>query len=179
LLLALAAGCGSDPVSVSDVVDLRLSLSSGDVSGGNLLDEKNVNTESGNPYGVFVQTARDEIGGEPSRITVENAAVTVESTSTNVSTLGGVFLGVTKVEFVMNGSTTRYMVASRDVLAADGAGLVPFSVSFDSGSIPAADYSDLASGSFKVVISGPAAVGFAGANADADLLVSLTFKAYE
>ena len=175
----LAGACSDDPVSVSDVVDLKLVLSSGDVSGGNLLDEKNVNTESGNPYGVFVQMAQESIGGDPSRITVEATGVTVDATSRNVTMLGAVFAGATKLEFVMNGSATAHTVATRNVVAADGAGPVPFDVTFDSDKIPDADYADLASGSFKVVLSGPAASTFAAANADADITLSLTFKAYE
>ncbi len=175
----LAVGCSDDPVSVSDVVDLKLTLSSGDVANGTLQDEKNVNTESGNPYGAFVQTARDEIGGEPSRIAVTATAVTIESTSTNVTTLGGVFLGATKLEFIMNGSSTPYTVATHGVLAADGAGPVQFDVDFDSDEIPAADYTDLGGGSFKVSLSGPPAAGFAAANADADIILSLTFEAFE
>jgi hypothetical protein len=178
-LFMFGAGCGDDPVSVSDVVDLKLSVSSGDVQNGMLLDEKNVNTESGNPYGVFVQSARDEIGGEPSRITVDGAAVSIDPSSNNVTTVGAVFLGATKIEFVMNGSTTHYAVATRDVLAADGGGPVEFTVDFDSDDIPAADFTDLASGSFKVAISGPPAASFPGANADANLKISLTFSAFE
>jgi hypothetical protein len=51
--LLLFAACGDDPVSVSDQVDLKITISSGDVAGGIMAADKNVNTES-NPYGVFV-----------------------------------------------------------------------------------------------------------------------------
>ena len=180
LALALAAGCSDDdPVSVSDVVDLKLTLSSGDVSNGSLYDEKNINTESGNPYGAFVSQARTEIGGDPSHIAVTGTAVTVEATSKNVTMLGAVFAGATKFEFIMNGSTTRYAVATKDVVAADGAGPVSFAVNFDSDAIPAADYAELASGSFKVALSGAPAAGFEAANADADITISMTFEAFE
>jgi hypothetical protein len=177
--LVLAVGCSDDPVSVSDVVDLKLTLSSGDVANSTLLDEKNVNTESGNPYGAFVQKARDEIGGEPSHISVTATAVTVDATSNNVTMLGQVFAGATKFEFVMNGSTTRYAVATKDVVVGDGAGPIPFAVDFDSDRMPQVDYADLAAGSFKVSLSGPPAAGFAAANADADITISLTFEAFE
>lgn len=178
-LLVLAVGCSDDPVSVSDVVDLKLTLSSVDVENGTLLDEKNINTESGNPYGAFVQKARDEIGGEPSRIAVTGTAVTVDATSRNVTTLGGVFLGTTRFEFIMNGSTTRYVVATKDVVGGDGAGPIQFAVDFDSAPMPAADYTDMAGGSFKVALSGPPAAGFETANADANITISLTFEAFE
>jgi hypothetical protein len=171
-------GCGDDdPVSVSDVVDLKLTLSSGDVDNGTLYDEKNVNTESGNPYGVFVAMAREEIGGDPSHIAVTGAAVTVEATSNNVTTLGEVFTGPATFEFVM--ASTRHVVATKDVVAADGAGPVTFAVDFDSDTIPDADYAELAAGSFKVALSGPPAADFEAANADADITISLTFEAFE
>ena len=179
LPIALLAACSDDPVQVSDVVDLKITVSSGDVTAGVLQDEKNVNTESGNPYGVFVQGARDEIGHDPSHITVDGTSITLQATSKNVTTLGAVFAGSTKLEFIMNGSSARYAVATRDMLAADGAGPVAFTVDFDSDDIPEADYADLASGSFKVMLSGAPAAGFEAANADADLTMSLTFSAYE
>ena len=178
-LFLLAVGCGDDPVSVSDVVDLKLTLSSGDVANNTLLDEKNVNTESGNPYGAFVAKAREEIGGDPSHVAVTGTAVTVDATSRNVTMLGQVFTGATKFEFIMNGSTTRYAVATKDVVAGDGAGPIQFAVNFDSDKIPDGDYADLASGSFKVALSGPPAAGFATANADANITISLTFEAFE
>jgi hypothetical protein len=178
-MFVLAFGCGDDPVSVSDVVDLKLTLSSGDVANNTLLEERNVNTESGNPYGAFVASARDQIGGDPSHIAVTGTAVTVDASSNGVTMLGQVFGGATKFEFIMNGSTMRYVVATRNVVAGDGAGPIQFAVDFDSDTIPDADYADLASGSFKVVLSGPPAAGFASANADANLTLSLTFEAFE
>jgi hypothetical protein len=178
--LVLVAACGDDPVSVSDVVDIKLSLSSGDVAGdGTMVADKNINTESGNPYGAFVQFARDEIGGDAGRITVDGAAITVDATSSGITDLGEVFLGVTTVEFVMNGSSAIYPVATRAVVLDDGPGPVEFDVDLDSDDIPDEDFADLASGSFKVAISGTAADGFEAANADADMTVSLTFSAFE
>lgn len=180
LPLVLLLGCGDDdPVSVSDVVDLKLTLSSGDVSNNALYDEKNVNTESGNPYGAFIARARDELGRAPSRIAVTGTTVTVDATSKNVTTLGAVFTGTTTFELIMNGSTTRHVVATNDVVAADGAGPITFTVDFDSDAIPDADYAELASGSFKVALSGAPAPSFAAANADADITISLTFEAFE
>ncbi|MBA2538660.1 MAG: hypothetical protein H0V17_03420 [Deltaproteobacteria bacterium] len=176
----LLAACGEDdPVSVSDSVDLKITISSGDVAGGVVSADKNVNTESGNPYGAFVQGARDEIGGDPTRITVDAAALTLEATSSNVAGLGEVFSGALVLGFEMNGSSTVYPIATRTIVAADAGGPLELEVDFDSDSIPDADYVDLASGSFKVSVSGPAAATFEAANADADLLMTLTFSAFE
>ncbi len=176
----LLAACGADdPVSISDSVDLKISIASGDVAGGAVSADKNVNTESGNPYGVFLQGARDEIGSAPTRITVDAAALSLEATSNNVAGLGEVFSGAVVLGFEMNGSATVYPIATRTIVVADAGGPLELAVDFDSDDIPEADYADLANGSFKVSVSGPAAATFEAANADADLLMRMTFSAFE
>lgn len=173
-----AAGCGDDPVSYSDPVGMSLSVASGDVDNGTLFDEKNINTESGNPYGAFSSAAQDAIGGTPSSIEVEAATLAIED-STGVAALEEIFAGDVDVAFVMNGSDEAYPVAVRTVAAGDEAGPVDLHVHFDSDAITDADYADLVAGSFKVTLSGDAAAGFADASADADLSLLLTFTAYE
>jgi hypothetical protein len=93
--------------------------------------------------------------------------------------LGEVFSGAVVLGFEMNGSATVYPVATRTIAAADTAGPLELEVDFDSDDIADVDFPDLASGSFKVSVSGPAAASFAAANADADLLMTLTFSAFE
>ncbi len=51
-------------------------------------------------------------------------------------------------------------------------------VAFDSATMTAADYADLVGGAFKVVLTGPAATGFATKGATADMEATLTFVAY-
>jgi len=178
-LALVAAACGDDPVSYSDPVGLKLNVKSGDVENGVLLDEKNVNTESGNPYGAFVGAAEAEIGGSPSRIEVEAATLTLEATSTGVDGLPAVFAGDVVVGFVMNGSTTSHAVGTATITADAVAGPLAMAVDFDSSDLSEQDYADLVGGSFKIVLSGPAATGFDGLGADANLTVVLTFRAYE
>jgi len=173
-----SAACGGDPVTYSDPVGLSLSVASGDVDNGVLADEKNINTESGNPYGAFSSAAQDAIGGLPSSIDVEAATLTIEG-STGVAALEEIFAGDVEVAFVMNGSDQAYPVAVRTIAVGDGAGPVDLEVPFDSDSVTDADYPDLVGGSFKVLLTGDAAAGFAGASADADLSLVLTFTAYE
>jgi hypothetical protein len=177
LSAALLAACGSDPVSYSAPVGLSLDARSGDVVGGSISADKNVNTESGNPYGAFVNGAVQALGRAPSRIAVTSATLELESSSTGVASLQEVFAGTVTLGFVMNGSSTVYPVAS--VASPTGAGPVALSVSFDSGSMPPADYADLAGGSFKVELDGGAAPGFAAAAATARMTATLGFVAYE
>ena len=178
LVAPLTIGCGDDPVSYSEPVGLSLSVASGDVDNGTLLDEKNINTESGNPYGAFADAARDAVGGEPSSIEVDAVSLGIDD-STGVTALDEIFAGDVDVSFVMNGSDELYPVAIHGIVAEDDAGPVDFHVHFDSDAVSDADYTELVGGSFKVVLSGEAAAGFEAASADADLSLVLTFTAYE
>jgi hypothetical protein len=175
----LFAACDDDPVSYSEPVGLALSVTSGSVEGDSLRAEKNVNTESGNPYAAFVARAEAAIGGSPSRIAVEGAALSLDATSRNVVVLTEVFAGVIDVAFVMNASRSTYPVADLALEPDAGAGPAAMVVRFDSGDMPDADHGDVVSGSFKAVLSGPAAAGFATLDADADVSLVLTFAAYE
>lgn len=178
--LLLAAACGDDPVTYSEPVGLTMQASSGDVAGGRVEEEKNINTESGNPYAAFIANAEAELGRAPSDIAVD--AVTLEldlAASNNIDALGLLFAGDTEVTFVSNGSDTAYPVAIHTFEAADTAGPVDFHVHFDSDSLSDADYTDLVGGNFKVTLAGPAAPGFAALNADADMSLVLTFVAYD
>ncbi len=178
-LFGLAVGCGGDdPVSVSDVVDLKLSLSSGDVAGNNLSDEKNVNTESGNPYGAFVDDARAEVGGDPSAIRVDEVTIELDpGASTNVDALGLVFADVA-VSFEMS-SGEIVLVASDELTADADAGPLALDVAFDSDALSDADYADLLGGGFKVMLSGEAAAGFAALDASADLEITFLLTALD
>ncbi len=178
-LSAFAMACSDDdPVSYSEPVGIHLAVADGDVTGSSASDDKNINTESGNPYGVFVAAAHDEIGGDPSRITVDVVTIEMDAGS-DVSELDVVFDGAVEVGFVMNGSETFYPVAGASIAAGEGPGPVELDVAFDSDDIPDAEYADIASGAFKVTIEGEVADGFVALDAKADFEVTFTFTAYE
>ncbi len=177
-LAALLGACGSDPVSVSRPVGISLPVSSNDVGvAGAIAVDKNINTESGNPYGAFANAARDGLGGRnPSRVAVVALALGLRPSSTNVTALEQAFTGTVAISFRMNGSDAVYPVGFVASPAGTAAGL---SVSFDSQAMPPADYDALLGGQFKVVLSGTGASGFSTASALADLLADFTFVAYE
>ncbi len=182
-LLALVAalvlgGCSKDPVSVSRPVGISVPVASKDAgTGGAVAVDKNINTESGNPYGAFVNAARDALdGNNPSRIAVVGLSLELLQSSTNVSALDQVFTGPVAVSFQMNGTNAIYPVGSVTNPAGTSVGL---QVAFDSQSIPPADYDSLVGGQFKVVLAGTAPNGFESANALADLLANFVFVAYE
>ena len=178
-LTATITACGSDPVNYSEPVGIKLKFKSGDVVAGRITTDKNINTESGNPYAAFVSTARAKLGADPSRIEIPKVTLQLESTSKMVATLGQVFEGECKINFALNSNNLRLEVGKRTMLAADLSGPIEISANFDSTTLTAADCSQLLAGSFKVALDCPAATTFAGASADVDLTLLFTFSAFE
>lgn len=172
--------CGDDPVSYSAPVGINLKAKSDDVVNSVVDDEKGINTESGNPYGAFVSDARRELGGrEPGRISVDKVELFLGASSTGVTRLGEVFTGNVEVLFVMNDTNNSFPVADANVAADATAGPLALGVDFNSDDVQGDDYAKLTGGNFKVVIRGPAAAGFNGKGADADLQTTFTFSAFE
>ncbi len=174
LAVALAA-CGDDVVSYSQPVGISLSVRSADVVGGAISVDKNVNTETGNPYGAFVAAAEKQLGRPPSRIAVTALVLGLEPGST-VSGLEQVLTGAAVVSFQMNGSGAVYPVGSVSNPAGASA---PLAVAFDSSGLPPADYASLTQGQFKVELDGSAAAGFDTGSQTANLEATFTFVAYE
>ncbi len=172
---ALTACGGDDVVSYSDPVGIHLAIADGDVDGSTAYDEKNINTESGNPYGVFVTAARDAVG-EPSRIVVDATSIEIGAGS-DVADVDAVFDGPIEVSFVM--SEAAYPVAGLTIVAGDGPGPIELDVDFDSDVLSEADYGDLTAGSFKVVLEGEVADDFVDLGVTADFEVVFTFTAFE
>jgi hypothetical protein len=173
----LLASCGSDPVSYSAPVGISLDAKSADVTTGQVSADKNITTESGNPYGAFTNAAVQKLGRDPSRIAVNSATLVLESSSTGVTGLQQVFGEAATVSFQMSGTRRLYPAAS--VPGPSGAGPVSMVVAFDSTAMSQGDYADLVDGNFKVILGGPAAADFAAASATAKTRVTFTFVAYE
>lgn len=175
--LAMLVGCGDDPLSYSAPVGINLKAKSGDVSGTSVSNQKGINTETGNPYGAFVADARRELGRDPSRVEVDEAALTLGAQSTGVVTLQEVFIGDVDVAFVIDDSNNTYDVGH--VIDPVGVGPIGFDVNFDSDAVSDLDYAKFLAGSFKIVVRGTAAPGFSTKGAEANLQASFTFAAFE
>lgn len=180
LLVASLAACGDDPITYSQPVTINLKAKSDDVVNNALEDDKNITTESSNPYGKFITDATAALGGaQPSRISVAASSLTLGAGSRGVLKLGDVFNGNVEVNFTMADTNNTYPAAWGPIAAADGSGPIAFTVGFDTDGFNDADYVKMLGGNFKVGIRGPVAATFANANADADLQVTLTFSAFE
>jgi hypothetical protein len=177
LSIALSACGGDDPVSYSAPVAINLKAESGAVSGTVVSDEKGITTETGNPYGAFVTDARAKLGADPGRVEIDGLSLTLGANSTGVTALEQVFTGPVEVLFLMNDTNNTYAVGT----VIDPSGTTKaVSVSFDTDVVVSSvDYAKFLGGSFKVVIRGTAATGFATKGAKADLQLTFTFAAFE
>ena len=176
-LLAFAA-CGDDPINYSQPVGIELKTKSSDAVNNAIDAEKNINTESGNPYGAFVTEAKNRIGHDPSRIELEKLTITLNGAgSTNVANLNEIMTGDDVVQFVMNDTNDTY-VAGR-FGSPSGVGPVDGTINFSWDMVADQNIAKFISGSFKVVLVAPAATGWMGKGAEADLQLTFTFSAFE
>ena len=171
------AACGADPVSFSQPIGINLKAKSGDVSGTTISEEKAITTESGNPFGAFVNDATAKIGRSPGEMRIDSLTLTLGGNSTGVISLDQVFAGDVDTVFVINDTNNTYDVGH--VINPTGIGPVGIDVNFDSTAVDVTDYQKMLSGSFKVVVRGNAAVGFSSKGASADLQMTFTFTAFQ
>jgi hypothetical protein len=177
LLLVMVAACGSDPVNYSSPVGIELKAKSGDVSGTAISEQKDITTESGNPYGAFVNNATQMLGRDPSRIEIDDLTLTLGAQSTGVATLDAVLVGDVDVAFIVNDTNNTYDAGH--VTNPTGVGPVPVDPVFEWSLVADQDRPKMLAGSFKVVVRGPAAAGFATKGAEASLQTTFTFTAFE
>lgn len=171
LVLALPA-CGDDPVAHSETVSIELSgIKPGDLKNGVASEEKNINTESGNPYAEFLKNARAALGGkDPGAIELVSAYMRVNSTSKNVIAFEDVLVDA---ELFMTNSQTTIPVGS--VTSPKGSSV---SITLD----PEVDFEPLSAamlgGDFKVGIRGNT-VTTPPADFELKISLDLKFTAYE
>jgi len=181
LLLALCAlpliGCA--PVSYSAPVGINLKAKSSDTaSNGTITSQKGIETESGNPFKVFVDAARQELDGKsPSRVELTSLTLTLGAQSVGVASLSEVFSGRVDVLLLMNESNNTY--AAGHVESPSGTGPVALVVDFDSEALPPADYTRFLEGKFNVVLRGSAAPTFMSKGADVNFQTTFSFTAFE
>jgi len=177
VLGCLGSGCGDEPVAYSAPVTLNLKAKSSDVAQGALDSEKSISSETSNPYGTFIQTARARLGKtDPARVEVTSLSLFLGANSTGVTTLNQVFTGPIDVLFQLDGGSNSYPVGH--LAAPSGAGPDDFEVDFAFADLAPQDQATFFAGGFKVQLRGPAAPSFAAGGADADLQLVLEFEAY-
>jgi hypothetical protein len=176
--LLVVCACGTDPVNFSEPVGIELDAKSGDTVMNTVTEQKDITTESGNPYGAFVNSAMAKLGGHnPSRIEIEKLTLTLGAQSTGVSALDQVFTGDVDISFLVNNSNNTYDAGH--VMNPTGIGPVVMDPVFEWTAVAAADQQAMLGGSFKVVLRAPAAANFSTKGADAALQATFTFTAFK
>jgi hypothetical protein len=175
VMLAMA-GCGdnlaANTVNFSGPVTINLDkFKDGDVRNNAFDSDKNVNTETGNPYGTFLQQARAALGRTPAAVLVERVTLTIGRDTRGVTSFEQ-FLGGPLVVYLANSSTT---VNIGSVTQPTGAGPVEVTISATRDTLAPIN-SDLINGSFKVGIRVPAAAGRPN-SFDAKIATVLYFRA--
>jgi hypothetical protein len=178
LPFVVLAACGSDPVNYSAPVGIELKAKSSDVANAAVTEQKDITTESGNPYGAFTNDAMAKLGGKtPSRIEISNMTLTLGGQSTGVSALEEVVAGDVDVAFIVNDSNNTYDAGH--ILNPTGVGPDTMDITFDWAQVTATDRTKMLGGSFKVVLRGDAAPMFSSKGANASLQTTFTFDAFQ
>lgn len=148
-----AVSCDDDePVAETGTIVIQLSgIKQGDIHDGVVEKDKNVTTESGNPYGAFLQAARTALGHDPSRIEVTSVSITLGGDSRGVASFADLFSGETNVFLRADVGGTVYVAR---VTNPTGVGPVTCEVIADEAALaPIRDA--LLSGNFRVGVRGP------------------------
>jgi hypothetical protein len=178
IALFALAGCSDDPVNYSAPVGIELKTKSGEVTASNALTpEKSITTESGNPYGAFVNEAEGKLGRAPGSLDLDKLTITLGAGSTNVANLEQVMTGDVYVSFLMNDTNNTYVIGHFG--SPTGIGPVDGHSSYDWSAVAEQDIEKMLGGSFKVVLNAPAAADFSTKGAEAVLQLTFTFSAYE
>ena len=178
--VALIAACSHHTVAgFSEPVGITFSsVKPGDVVGTILEEQKNINTESGNPYGKFVNDAKAHLGGaNPGEIDVSSTTFAVQPGGA-FATLDQIFIGRVRVQFQMSSTGNVYAVEHID--NPTGAGPDGMIKDWDPTLIlaSAGDYAELLGGQFKVIVVGPASPSFTGGG-NSTLQTTFDFVAFK
>jgi hypothetical protein len=182
--VATAVACGDagsphdgNTVGYSGPVVVRLDkFKHDDVRNESFDSDKSINSESGNPYGAFLNQARAVLGRPPAAVLLESATITLDGSSTGVTTIDQ-FLTASPsapltLYFANSGTTVNV-----GTLTVPPRGPGPVSIQITATRATLAPINnELVQGSFKVGIRVPAAPG-RPARFDAKLSTVLTFRA--
>ena len=180
-LSLMVVGCGGDedPISVSAPVGINLKAEAGDVDNNVITIDKNINTETGNPWGAFVADVDGQLGGPPGDMELQSLELLLATSSEGYSELRDVFDGTIDVQFEMNDTGNFFPAGSVAIDSTVEGRSIVVAPQFNFANVQATDLDKLLAGSFKVVLSGPAAAGFEAADGKAELQLTFTFAAFE
>lgn len=174
-VLFLACGCGG-AVAYSEPVSIKVgTIKESDIRNSAFEFDKEISSETGDPYKAFMATARDELGGaDPSAIEVTSIVLTVASDSKGIGTSG--FADVMSgVEIFFTKGETTVVVGKL--------GMIPASTTMEIPVIAGEEelrvlHSTMLKGDFKVGVRGDAVMS-PPAGFELRINVQLEFEALE
>ncbi len=167
-------GCSDDPVFTSGQVGISLGLKEGAIVGDQIDSRKNVSTESGNPYGAFIQEVKDEFGDSPREIRIEAVSLQIQDTKDDVAVFQDLWPESVEVFLAADDTVSGFTVAS----VQGPTGLGPINVPTRPVDDATALETLLASGNFRVGVRGKTALTTAS-KFDTKVAVTLSFGVYE
>jgi len=172
--LGAVAGC-EEPAATSDTIVIRLSgIKEGDIIDGFVEREKNVTTETSNPYAAFLADAREALGTDPTLVEVEAVSLTLGGDTRGVAGFEELFTGEVNVFLRTDDGGTVYVGR-----VTDPTGVGPVECELVAGDEALAPIlPSLLDGSFRVGVRG-ATPRVAGDDFDAKVEVAIGFAAYE
>lgn len=179
MFAALAMGCGDDgthndlnTVGFSGPVNVRLDkFKDGEVRNNAFDSDKEISTESGNPYGSFLRDARAALGRDPAAVLVDRMTFTLAADSRGVTAFEQILAGTATVYFATSAVTVNIGTA----VMPTGAGPVSVQITATRSDLAPIN-SAMINGHFKVGMRVPAAAG-RPASFDAKVSTTLYFRA--
>ncbi len=178
MLAAMVVGCGADgstdlnAAGYSGPVNVRLDkFKDGDVRNEAFDSDKDINTESGNPYSAFLRDARTALGRDAAAVLLDRMTFTLANDTRGVTAFEQIFAGTAVVYFATSSVTVNVGTAAMPT----GAGPVAVTVTASRADLLPINAA-LLSGQFKVGVRVPAAAG-RPASFDARVSTTLYFRA--
>lgn len=157
-MAAMAAGCGDDGTTdlntagYSGPVNVRLDkFKDGDVRNDAFDSDKDIDTESGNPYAAFLRDARTSLGRDPAAVVLDRMTFTLASDSRGVTGFEQIFAGTAVVYLATSAVTVNVGTA----VMPTGAGPIAVQVTATRAELAPINAA-LVSGHFKVGMRVPA-----------------------
>lgn len=179
LLLVGACGGDDEPISISAPVGITLKAEAGDFENNVITVDKGISTESGNPWGAFVADVDAQLGGPPNDVEIESLELLLAASSEGFTELSAVFNGTVDVQFEMDDTGNFFPAGSVVIDATTEGRSIALDSSFNYAAVQGSDLNKFLAGSFKVVMSGPAAAGFDSSDGKAELQLTFAFAAFE
>lgn len=176
-LVVSYCGGGSDVHSYSEAITIRLKAKESDLKNGVIEDDKNIATETGNPYSFFINNAVKDLGKGPSSIGVDKMTLILGAGTKGVAAFDDLFSDRVHIFFSNEEKTKTVYVGT--VEKPSGVGPIDVEITASRDELKATLFSEMLSGNFRVGYRGNTGLSEKNGDFDANIEVTIIFAAYE